>query len=1606
MADQSGQEKDFIKELQIDTKSFAEKAAGLIGVSLPHKPSGFVALHERATQLLLEVETERTFGIVKEEGPSEKAEETTGVTNKDLADMLVMMDKLDEVATGGETTGENSVLSLIPDDIVITGEGNKLLIKAIGEEIQAGKEKIPLKKALELAKKEEQARHRKKGEWENEPEKQKWESISLEDRSRISGIRRILSVAGLDPDSIAEGKLGAKEYVYKDVKTGQEVRLDEGDRIVRYEPKAKEGTPISDKATVITAKGERIDIKLVEEIKPVISDLGKDYHQEISLRQLLTDITRKRQGELANAYLTILQQRGQRIGWNEVGENRGMVIEGMGFGSKQYDVLMRALRISGYEKKWLATATLNEMNDRFVMFFEAKNRDQAQKEEAGAVLARLASGDNIAAWLEDIPDLAKILSFEEWQGLRNPWTGEPLDYPAVVYDESVAGLLNEKLSTGLVGTIVKAIGEEIKGDGLRNYQAETGDIFVLKPPDKQHRSMALIEVMRERAKNLGIETYVADLAFTFHRLMCTGADKGISYNKTMTTDDYLKIADMIGLGEQVREDYESLTPEQKKEFETFIKQTSVFQAGVESYFSVISAGKMIDQGPQNNDRYFRKMWMDRAPVYKNPSDWIKKRVSWGKGVDWERERVRREQYRWMGEFSLTLGKGLMDVTGKFAGKETPFDFKNSYHVKALTKYLMTSGVVEEHMKRVDLDRKSLGAAGLESVIRLMFEAKTLPKPGEINFLGELDKFNNKMGYEGGLRVQVNDFNNVDSRFRDAVRLEKILEQPGIFGNKLEFVGDDDWSPNQNLIDWVKGSAGVINESSYDRQVYKLLYWYANYLSVYDTFLRRRLGKEPLKPSDIAKRILPQWQDQPTYDVRGTPYQVMLHFANEEYDYWLREKISDGKLGHLALRDIFNGDERFWHDAAPLYQEPELNPEKYETKVQQYCRKRKLGLHHAIDVYYEEIHKHEMLTLAVVKDLTDPMKDKRMYHYADLTDEGELIGELEEGELRGAERDLFVRTRFERIARLFTLASQLEEGVAFYQLDMGSVWNDKLEIQMLSKDGEGLNKFEIMKTWYGIVENDVPLYKQFLDWYNQLKTLPKEAWEKGESGRYDGIPQVLVGFAREYFVSQDGRSLNLRADTKEAEAYRAFFRRWLYQADSATGYSNNGQNFNKPFQILMALMFAIDVGPNGINEDPSKGPYLPDLRYLYMRSTVVELVKGNKPEQLAFYDGLMKEKRFDGRSWEEFFKSYNTDRLTRLTKKETIIEEMGSLIRRDKMFSPTYSQFGKFVKQIFVPPLGRIPGEIDFDMAEEVKNALSKLTPSLPNPDQARRWIYMNYGVDIGECKNMAAVDETISKKVPREWEKYREQLERARHDLSGWNFLGMLSGKRWLDDSFFKRPNYDSAKEHLKFLSDHLVFLPKEAYEGFLLKAKTVAQNSLYGYEVFLVAGQKAMSDAEKTKKYYELRDKIYYGNFSWELLERFAEKMWGVGERPIDFSTDAMLALEHGPVPLISLATGVLASWKPLSPLHLLDSFLKKYIEPTWGGAIPVAAVEAFIIAGALNATLAVVPAIGLGLGAYVGIGWLGRGYMFLINKALEKRGKIERLPKVPWMITKGIIK
>jgi len=1725
----------FFESARAGLAKFVEKAAGRIGINLPHQPIGFIEVHEKTTELLLQAEQDKVFGIDAE---------NSGLDNKDLEMMIGLIQKLEQLASEGEGAASESTLSLIPEEAVINrGKDNQYLVEMLGEKIKvSGKEKeIDLKEALRLAKEENQLHYTKDKKWRDPKDKEKWESMSVEDRQRIAGMRKVLGAVGLNPDSIADGNLGVTRFKYVDKKTGQEIGTEDGVRVARFEPllvnglvdpdtgqifelritdkrgpeysgQLKEGwpegkyitvvregkriilrtapVPAKNEAIAITSQGKKIEVVIKEENESIFSKTEGDEFQEISLRQLLINITRKKQGELADAYLTALVNKGRRIGFEELGGARQIVVESLSAGAPRYETLMTALHRGGFYDKWRAIATLLEQNDRFLMLFEARNRDEAQKGLEGGRLSRLASADNIADWLEKIPDMAAALSWQEFQGFRNPKTGEPIDYPAVKLETSVRAVLQERLSNGLVKEIITAAGQTIEGKDLKAYQAKDGDIFVLKPAKTEHRSMALINVLKERAKYLGVEAYVVDLAFAFHRVMFTGQDKGISYNKAMTAGDFWQVADMFGLGEQIREDYKGLSKKDKAVFEQAITQLSIYQTGVNSFFQMVFG--MRDQNTLNRDRYFRQRWKDRAPVYGDgPPEWVRRRISWANRVDWEKESVRRETYRWSGEFSQTIGKGLKDVTGRFAGAETPFNWENQHHMNALVDHLLTSETARAELERVGLDLKSLTQPRLEGLIKQIFADKTIAnKAGTTNFLRELKNFDDSLGFEMAANTQATDFNQVNARFRDAVRLEKALESPAIFGNLLEFTAADGWSVNPALIEQIRGHGGIINDGSYDRMVHNQLYWYQNYLIAFDNFIRLRLGKEPDSVEKTGRKSLAQWQDQNQQDVRGTPQAFILHYLNELNELFVRSDIRDKQISHDHLNK-FHEENRLWRDAVLFYQEPELDPEKYEAKVEEYCRQRMMRLHVFLDDNYKELLKKKAVGLEQVSGLVDPDGQTKMFKYAVRTAGGKIVGPGEgEG---GRDTDEYLRAYNDEVAGFYYLASELDAASWFYNLDMTSEWTPQTDIQTVSKDFQGLYKFDILKVWYGVMENTVEPYHQLNAWYKQLRDLPRGDWEIKQNGEYSQIPEILVGIAREYLVYEDGRPMNLRADDSEAAAARAFFRQWLYFEDVGgyqAGYIEKFNEetkemdrigtpaFNKSFQILIALMLAKDVNVNGVPDNPNdpRAPRIEPTRYFYYLNYLRGLLRGSDDpgtvdRALGFYDDLMRERRVGKETWRQFFEKHHVEYMAT---KERIVDQMASLIRRDKMFSPVINLYGEHLRQLL--GLRTNPDDPGFSMAREVETNLRELITSgnfdevnqimtalsgrvtagqipandirgmhdyvahnfglkilpwhyfvtrffqsitpgqvrtilaakLPQTRQARRWTFINYGIDIGDQANMPAVYQAIQDKVPYQWqdesdgESYLKALTEAREQFKGLGALKFWFGKSWLDEARFNKPHYNAAKLNLDSMNKRILLLPGDSYFGVYKQAKATAHRSMYFYQLKLIAGQLALSDADKVKMYEEMRRMVPPLKFTWELLELASDELFGFAKRPLDFNTDWSLACEYAPMPVFSALTSLIASGPgPFKAVAGLDGIMKKYFDAPWG-AFPLA------VAGVVL-PLATMP-LGWGLltavGGYELANVIGRIGWAWFNKRRDKAGIIERHPQIPYLIMKGIIK
>lgn len=1715
---------------------FVERAAGKIGVNIARQPTGFIEVHEKATELLLAAEQDRVFGIDNE---------NSGLDNKDLEMMINLIQKLDKLSSEGEGADSGSVLGLIPEEAVVRkGDDGNYLVEMLGGKIQSGKKEIDLKEAFRLANEEEQSRHSHNNKWREEKDKEKRESINLEDWQRIVGMRRVLAVVGLDAESLANGKLGITKFKYVDKKSGKELGEGGKEKVVRFEPATEqvlidpktgkniilkqsdkligeyqktlpkdwpegryitverdgremilrvEKQMVPNEAIAITSDGKKIEAKIVKETESIFPKTEGDELQEISLRQLLINITRKKQGELADAYLTALVNRGRRIGFEEGGYGRGIAIEGVSPGGGRHEALMTALNRGGVYDKWRAIATLSEQNDRFQMLFGARNRDEAQKSMEGGKLSRLASADNIADWLEKIPDMAATLDWREWQGFRNPKTGEPIDYPAVKFDESVAQALQNRLTNNLINKVIHTNGTEVAGIDLRNYQGKAGDIFVLKPAKTEHKSMALINVLKERAKYLGIEVYVVDLAFAFHRVMFTGQDKGISYNKAMTAGDFWQVADMFGLGEQIREDYKTLSKKDKAVFEQAITQLSVYQTGVNSFFQMVFG--MRDQNTLNRDRYFRQTWKDRAPVYGDgPPKWVRRRVSWANQVDWEKESVRREIYRWSGEFSRSIGKGLKDVTGRFAGAETPFNWQNQHHMSALVDHLLASLEAAAELKRVGFDPAILNRVQVEGLIRQIFADKQISKdPGATNFLRELRNFDKALGYEQASQAQARDFDRVNARFRDAVRLEKALEAPGIFGNLLEFTATDGWNVNPALIEQIRGQGGIINDGSYDRMVHNQLYWYQNYLIVFDNFIRLRLGKEPDSVEKTGRKSLAQWQDQDQNDVRGTPQAFLLHFLNELNEVFVRSDIRDKQVGHDHLNK-FHEENRLWRDAVIFYGEPELDPEKYEAKVEEYCRQRMMRLHVFLDDNYKELLKKKAVGLEQVTGLVDPDGQTKMFKFAVRTASGKIVGP---GEGEGSrDTDEYLRAYNDEVAGFYYLASELDAASWYYNLDMTSEWTPQTDIQTVSKDGQGLYKFDILKTWYGVMENNVELYQQLNTWHKQLRDLQRSDWEAMANGEFSQIPEILVGIAREYLVYEDGRPINLRADDAEAARARSFFRQWLYYEDVGgyqPGYVEafnpntkemdriGTQAFNKSFQVLIALMLAKDINANGVPDNPNdpRAPRIEPLRYFYYLNFLRGLLRGsNDPgtvdRSLGFYDDLMQEKRVGKETWGQFFTKHHVEYMAT---KDRIVEQMASLIRRDKMFSPVINLYGEHLRQLL--GLRTNPDDPSFSMAREVGTNLRELIDAgnfdevaqimtalsgritagqIPANDiggmhdyvahnfglkilpwhyfvtrffqpvipgqignilrtklsqtrQARRWVFINYGVDIGDQANMPAVYQAIQNKVPHQWqdegggESYLKALTEAREGFKGAGVFKYWFGNSWLDETRFNKPHYQAAKLNLDNMNKRIQLLPGDSYFGVYKQAKATAHRSMYFYQLKLIAGQLALSDADKVRMYEEMRKMVPPLKFTWELLELASDELFGFAKRPLDFNTDWSLACEYAPMPVFSALTSLIASGPgPFKAVAGLDGIMKKYVDAPWG-ALPGVAVGVALPLAAMG-TIGVGWAIAGAVIGYELANISGRAFWAWFNKKRDKAGIIERHPQIPYLIMKGILK
>ena len=156
----------FLDSARAKISEFVEKAAGRIGINLPHQPIGFIEVHEKTTELLLQAEQDKVFGIDAE---------NSGLDNKDLEMMIGLIQKLEQLASEGEGAASESTLSLIPEEAVISkGKDKKYLVEMLGEKIKvSGKEKeIDLKEALRLAKEEGQSHHRQDEKWPKPQDKE------------------------------------------------------------------------------------------------------------------------------------------------------------------------------------------------------------------------------------------------------------------------------------------------------------------------------------------------------------------------------------------------------------------------------------------------------------------------------------------------------------------------------------------------------------------------------------------------------------------------------------------------------------------------------------------------------------------------------------------------------------------------------------------------------------------------------------------------------------------------------------------------------------------------------------------------------------------------------------------------------------------------------------------------------------------------------------------------------------------------------------------------------------------------------------------------------------------------------------------------------------------------------------------------------------------------------------------------------------------------------------------------------------------------------------------------------------------------------------------
>ena len=858
------------------------------------------------------------------------------------------------------------------------------------------------------------------------------------------------------------------------------------------------------------------------------------------------------------------------------------------------------------------------------------------------------------------------------------------------------------------------------------------------------------------------------------------------------------------------------------------------------------------------------------------------------------------------------------------------------------------------------------------------------------FLGELKNFNDRMGYKKGLEARGADFISVVDEYRDAVKLEKILEQSGVFSEKLCF-STPDGQPNEKIIKYITERGGPVNDTSYDRMIYNLLYWYANYTVVYDGFLRRRLGKEPFKLEELVttKGLLHEWRDQKNMDVRGLPQSPMMSFINEEEDKDVIREIEENPIGyHLKLEDKFR-KERLWQDAVLWYADPILNPKKHERRVQEYCHQRKNKLHYIVDLGYQRAIRERTFPLEQLKDLFTPDGQHRMYDFVVKDYDGTLIGK---DETDSRKRARFRKLQRERQAAGHTTASEIKIAGIIFNLTWESQWGWKPQVMVEQLDAEGLFKFQIQEVWYGVVENDRELYWQVREWYEELKDFPDSAWEKDEDGKYEGIPQILVGFAREHLkLDPKGRKIDLRSD--EAEAQRQFLKEWLY------GQKNEAY-FNKAFQILIAKMFGtINVGEYGFpkDEDPlAPRPQIPPQRFLYMGElgALISQYKNN-PRVIDrffwFFDPLMREVRQGEQTWQKFFEENGQGQLA---DKEETLRIVTDLFQRDKMYSTKLvGEKADFIKDIF--NLNRAPNETGFSMADEIIQQLRTGWDAGKFTDMAevRQWLYHHYGINVGKQRSIAQVYKKIERKCPSSFEEYQRILKKECE--IGKNIFKAFFNNTWLDKNRVIRPNWFAAQENLRSLDERLemIDLDPDRHFGVLMKTKIKTQRSYHDFMVERVFAEQFMTLDQRIEEFKKLRSQIPTEMYSFSWLKLLERRFFGLWSRPQDYSTDFILSLHYRTIPLIGAATlvlgAVVGALEKLGNQKKLQNFMSSinrgvtlYLDAPWASV------------GWQAAGMTAVFGIGMGI---IGAGfWPVAGVAFGVYEGINAWYRLRRSPKI----------